>query len=411
MAEILFLAHRIPYPPDKGDKIRSWHMLKFLAARHRVHLGCFLDDEADRKHAGVFDDLCASRCLVALEPRRARVRALSGFLRAEPLTLPYYRDAALVRWINRLCATRRIDAALAFSSSMAPYLMIEDFARCRRMVDFVDVDSVKWLDYAARKKPPARWLYRREGQRLFAFERQAAGLADVASFVSAEEARLFCRLAPEVSSRVAVLSNGVDSRYFDPSLPAGAMVEIGKSAVVFTGAMDYWPNIEGVSWFAREVWPLLRSDHPDLTFHIVGAKPAPSVRALAELPGIYVTGAVPDVRPFLRAAQAVVCPLRIARGVQNKVLEAMAMAKPVIASPEALTGLDLALGQEALAASSPQDYRAALGTVLAGGRGLEIGRRARQRITRDFTWECALGGFEELLLPVLAEPARSRGVV
>ena len=410
MARILFLAHRIPYPPDKGDKIRSWHLLKFLAERHEVHLGCFIDEPLDRQHMPILEALCARTCFLDLAPRAARLRALTGLVRGQALTLPYYWDPRLAAWIDDTLATASFDALFAFSSSMAQYIVGPERACSRRVADFVDLDSAKWAAYADRTRGPMRWLYRREARRLLAFERQVAGSVDLTLLVTPEEARDFCALAPGAARRVASLGNGVDAAYFDPAgVPQRAFAD--APALVFTGAMDYWPNIDGVDWFARNAFPALRRAFPHLSFYIVGAKPAPRVRDLSKMPGIRVTGAVPDVRPYLAAADVVVCPLRVARGIQNKVLEAMAMARPVVATRDALCGIGAAAGDDILAATSADEFVSVISSLLKTGRGAAIGRRARQRVLNDFTWARALRAFEGLLLPETVEPSRGRGVV
>jgi len=398
VANLLYLVHRIPYPPNKGDKLRSYHILKHLASRHRVFLGTFADDPADLEHVAMLRELCADVCVVPLNARLARLRSISGFAANEPLTVSYYRDATLARWVDATLDGRRIDACVVFSSAMAQYL---DHTRAPRVVliDFVDVDSAKWTQYAAHHRWPLSWVYRREGARLLEFESAAAERATRAFFVTDAEAELFRQLAPGSASRVETIGNGVDTDHFSPSHPFASPFAAGTSTIVFTGAMDYWPNIDAVGWFASRVLPPLRALHPDVRFAIVGMRPAAAVRALAGK-HIIVTGVVPDVRPYLRHAAAVVAPLRVARGIQNKILEAMAMARPVVATEACAAGVDAADGKELLTARDEAGMVSALDSLLRNSAlANAMGNAARERVLARYTWDAQLARFESALAP------------
>ena len=331
MADILYLVHRLPYPPNKGDKVRSYHLLKHLAARHRVFLGTFIDDPEDEAYIEQVTAFCADLHIARLSPRLAKLRSLSGLLDNKALTLPYYRDAGLQAWVDKTLREQKIDAAIIFSSAMAQY--ISDPAQVRTIVDFVDVDSAKWTQYAPNHPWPLSWLYRREGERLLAFERQVAQAAEHSFFVTDNETALFLRSAPECNGRISPMSNGVDSDFFSPEHELPSPYRADEIPLVFTGAMDYWPNVDAVTWFVQDILPRLLPNWPTLRFYIVGRSPTSAVEALAG-ERVTVTGTVPDVRPYLKHAAAVVAPLRLARGIQNKVLEAMAMGMPVVASQE-----------------------------------------------------------------------------
>ncbi len=402
MRDLLFLAHRIPFPPDKGDKIRSWQMFRFLAARYRVHLGCFVDDPYDWRYTDELRAQCGECWIGGLDKRSAKLRSLAGLARGEALTLGYYRDRALARWVQGLVAGRGIDRVFAYSSSMAQYAMAPWTAGARRVFDFVDVDSDKWAQYAKGRGALAARVYGREARRLLAFERRAARAADATLFVSEAEAELFRRLAPESAGRVHAVRNGVDSAFFNPEGSYECPYPAGVRAIAFTGAMDYWANVDAVVWFAREILPLVRNERPDAAFWIVGANPAPEVRALAALPGITVAGRVPDVRPYLAHAAAVAAPLRLARGIQNKVLEAMSMAKPVIATPQAAEGIDATPGRELVVADGADGLAAATLAALAeagDGRARAMGARARALILAHYGWDSALAGLANVLEP------------
>lgn len=396
MATLLYLVHRMPYPPDKGDKVRSFHLLKHLVARHRVFVGTFIDDPADAVHMDALRALCAGLHVATLNPRRARVASLAGLVSRDALTLHYYRDAGLKRWVADTLAKEAIDAVIVFSSSMAQYA--QGLAGTPVLVDFVDVDSAKWTAYAAQHAWPRSWLYRREGELLLAYERKVAAAARRSFFSTDRETQLFLQLAPECAGEVEPMNNGVDAHFFAPAADRASPFAAGEIAIVFTGAMDYWPNVDAVCWFAREVLPTLQRRQPALRFHIVGRSPAPAVRALASS-GVVVTGTVPDVRPYLQHAAVVVAPLRLARGIQNKILEAMAMGRPVVASASCVAALSAQQGSEILAAEVAADYVRCIEQLLqAPDRAHAMGVAGRRRVQEGYTWAAHMSVFDRHLV-------------
>src|SRR3954453_6865188 len=409
MKDLLFLAHRIPYPPDKGDKIRAWNVLRHLAERYRVHLATFIDAPEDVASVPHLQTVCASVVWRKLSPRRARLRSLAGLLHGASLTQFYFRDRRLHDAVARLVAVHKPALVYVFSSSMASY--VPDLPGTRVILDICDVDSEKWRQYAETGSGPARAIYRREGRTLLALERRAAARAGAVLLVSRAEAKLFASLAPEAAARVHAVGNGVDLAYFDPSHEFPNPFD-DRPAIVFTGVMNYRPNVEAVLWFVEQVMPGLRaraaSYCPGLCLWIVGLNPSAAVLALAGA-DVRVTGRVPDVRPYLRHARVAVAPLQIGRGVQNKVLEAMAMGLPVVATPQAREGLDACQDDELLTATSPAEFAAAIGRVLdsspRGGPGSDIGAQARARIVGDYGWRASLAGLDRLLASMEAAPS------
>ncbi|MBI2381940.1 MAG: TIGR03087 family PEP-CTERM/XrtA system glycosyltransferase [Gammaproteobacteria bacterium] len=393
MSKLLFLAHRIPYPPNKGDKIRSYHLLKHLAARHRVYLGSFVDDEHDWQYRGEVEKLCAQVFLRPLNPRLAKLKSALGLLTGEALSLPYYRDAALRHWVAETLKREGMDRIVVYCSSMAQYVDGPAFAGCKRVLDLVDVDSDKWRQYAEKQSGPMAWVYGRESRALLKYERGIAARFDASLFVSAAEAALFRELAPEVDGKVSHYDNGVDTAYFDPALSFDNPYGPGGPVLVFTGAMDYWANVEAVSWFAENVFPRIRAARPDARFYIVGSKPTEAVRALGQQPGITVTGRVEDVRPYVRHAALAIAPLRIARGIQNKVLEALAMARTVLCTPAAAEGLQ---AESWLADCVHEDAEALAAAALArlDGRDNPAGR---DYVLRHYSWDSHLARVDHLL--------------
>jgi sugar transferase (PEP-CTERM/EpsH1 system associated) len=391
---LLLLIHRMPYPPNKGDKIRSYHLLKHLAQHYRVHLATFIDDEDDWQHVPLVQALCASSYFGKLNPLTGKLRSLSALASSRSLSFDYYRSGEMQAWVDQTMAAHKIDRVLVFSSPMAQYA--ENYPAARRVVDFCDVDSDKWRQYAGQKPWPMSWLYRREADTLLAYERHVAATCDASLFVSDPEAALFRTLAPESAAKIGYFNNGVDTDYFSPERAYERPYGAGERALVFTGAMDYWPNIDAVQWFANEIFPQLYAATPALRFYIVGARPSAAVTALGQLPGVTVTGTVPDVRPYIHHAEVTVAPLRIARGIQNKVLEAMAMARPMVVSPQALEGIDALPGTELLLADGAAAFISTLSSLVATPNAA-LGSAARSKVERQYSWPSNLARIEARL--------------
>ncbi|MCE4557550.1 TIGR03087 family PEP-CTERM/XrtA system glycosyltransferase [Pelomonas cellulosilytica] len=393
--KILYLVHRLPYPPNKGDKVRSYHLLRHLAARHEVHLGTFIDDPDDEQHLPRVQALCAGVHAARLNPRTAKLLSLRGLLSGEALSLPYYRDAGLQTWVDDVAARVRFDAVVVFSGVMAQYTT--GLEGVRTLVDFVDVDSAKWRDYAPEHAWPLSWLYRREFGRLLSFEQRVAEAADCSFLSTHKEVELFRQLSPGRRFDMEPLLNGVDAGFFTPDPARPNPFAAGELPLVFTGAMDYWPNVDAVTWFVADMLPALRERFPALRLHIVGRSPAPAVQALAS-GAVNVTGTVPDVRPYLQYAAAVVAPLRLARGIQNKVLEAMAMARPVVAAGSCVRAIAGRAVPGLLAAEDAAGYVEAVAGLLSDRNAADAaGRGAREFVLRDYSWDAHLASLDRHL--------------
>jgi sugar transferase (PEP-CTERM/EpsH1 system associated) len=384
--ELLFLCHRIPYPPNKGDKIRSWNILRHLAERFDVHLACFVDDPEDHQHEAAVRACCAESLFLPLARRPAAFRSTGGLVAGEALTLRYYRDGRLARWVDDLLSRRRLDRAFVFSSSMAQYVMGPPARGVRRVADLVDVDSEKWRQYAERRRWPARAIFGREGRLLLEFERRVGEEFAAVIFVSRQEAELFRRLTPAGTGQVFAVANGVDETYFSPAAAYLNPFPTAVCPIVFVGAMDYWPNVDAARWFATEILPRVPANGPPVGFYVVGANPTPEVTRLARLPGVTVTGRVADVRPFLAHAAAVVAPMRIARGIQNKILEGMAMGRVVVTTSQGLEGIDAEPGRHVRVADDAATFAAAVGMAIAGNDNATFGPRARAQIVARHVW-------------------------
>ena len=332
--EILFLAHRIPFPPDRGDKIRSHYILKALARLAPVHVGTFADDEQDHDPEAELA-LTAATYHIAHRTKPLAIAGLQALATRRPVSLPAFANADLHFFVRQTLTTRPIATIYAFSSQMAQYIPATFAGRV--VMDFVDVDSAKFEAYAAGAVQPLKTLYAREGRLLAAYEAEVARRADLSLLVTEEEAALFrSRLDPATRAAcdIRTLGNGIDCNKFSATFvnPAPELARTPGPHLLFTGQMDYPPNISAVVRFATRIMPTIREQLPEAQFHIVGRKPAPAVVALDGHAGTRVWGKVEDMRTWLTGADLVVAPLQIARGVQNKVLEAMAMGRPVLAS-------------------------------------------------------------------------------
>lgn len=397
MGDILFLAHRVPFPPDRGDKMRSYHLLRHLAGLARVHLATFADDAADLAHADALRPLLAGLHVEI----RTRSRSSAGFAAlagGRAVSVALFDSSTMRAAVDATLSAQDIDTIFAFSGQMAQY--VPSSGAPRFVMDFVDMDSAKFAAYAADGAGPMRWVNRREGRRLFDFERKVAARADVSLFVSEAEAALFRARSGLGVDRVQVLENGIDLDVYDPAAdfaPLGAARPGQGPLIVFTGQMDYRPNAEAVTQFATRSLPAIRAAVPTAHFAIVGRNPDAQIRGLADLPGVTVTGAVPDVRSWLVAADVVVAPLRLARGVQNKVLEAMAMARPLVVSPAAHEGIDATPGVHLVVADAADEADAVVGLLADPVRARTIAAAGRARIEARYGWPARLAGLAALV--------------
>lgn len=392
---LLLLVHRIPYPPNKGDKIRSFHLLKALSERYQVHLGCFYDDDFDRQYISTLAQWCETVCCLKLSKWQAMLTGLTGFIRAKAITLPYYYQRQMAAWVTQTQARYDIQKVLVYSSSMAQYADGAIFADLTRVIDFVDIDSDKWRQYAAKSSGIKKWFYQREARLLQQYELAICQRFDRSLFVSEDEASAFRQLlGPALQAKVLSLLNGVDTDYFSPDAPTTAPEpSLPENFIVFTGAMDYWANVDAVCWFCQHVWPVLRRHQPQLQFWIVGGNPTADVQALSQQSGVVVTGRVADVRPYLAAARFAIAPMLIARGIQNKVLEAMAMNKAVVCSSMAMEGINAPLNANAIVADGVEQFSKACLQLLA----VKPAPTNRQWILEHFTWPHTLAALPQLI--------------
>ncbi|MBX7481153.1 TIGR03087 family PEP-CTERM/XrtA system glycosyltransferase [Qipengyuania sp. 6D47A] len=387
MGEVLFLAHRVPFPPDRGDKIRSHHLLKALAKLGPVHVGTFGETKQDMAQRPELVTIAKTHALI----ERAKPLPLAGaeaLVKGRPVSLTAFDHEAMRRYVAKTLGNHRIETIFVFSGQMGQY--IPDRFAGRVVIDLCDVDSAKFEAYADAGQ--RRWLNRREGALLALEEERLARRADRLLLISENEVDLFrSRLSASTKADLYALGNGIDAQFFDPvQVGLQADLEEGEDPqLVFTGQMDYPPNIAAVGWMIENVMPTLRKTYPRARFHVVGRAPVQSIRDHHGENGVRVWGEVPDVRPFLKSADVVVAPLLIARGVQNKVLEAMAMAKPVVVTPGAATGIDAVDGVHfAIAEPEPAATLDRIEALLSDDeKRLGMGKAARQFVVERMNWD------------------------
>jgi sugar transferase (PEP-CTERM/EpsH1 system associated) len=395
MGGVLFLAHRVPFPPDRGDRIRSHHLLKGLARLGPVHVGCF--GAGDPLADAALAKLAASHC-IAPRTKPLPLAGIEAVLGGKPVSLTAFHSRQLEGWVRQTIARHHIGAIVVFSGQMGQYIPA-DFSG-RVVIDLCDVDSAKFASYAQGGERV--WLNAREARLLAAEEERLGQRADATILISEAEAALYrSRLRDPAKVNVQVIGNGIDAAFFDPAAvrPHPVLASAAGPHFVFTGQMDYRPNEQAALWVIEALLPMLRQHHPDAQFHIVGRNPTAKLMAHHGQPGVQVWGEVPDVRPFIAAAEAVLAPLLIARGVQNKVLEAMAMARPVVLTPDAATGIAAVDGEHWLVSPpDPEAMVARIAGLLSDPEApVRIGMAARRFVLDHHGWDAMLAPLGQLI--------------
>jgi sugar transferase (PEP-CTERM/EpsH1 system associated) len=408
MKNLLFLVHRIPFPPNKGDKIRSFNMLQQLSKNYNVFLAGFIDKDEDWDYVDELGQYCEEVYFRPVNRWRSLVSTAFSLIRRRSLSVGFYSDKALRHWVENVLHSHEFDAAIAFSSSMTQFLPYEMLEESVIVADFVDLDSDKWRQYAAETKWPLSSVYKYESKALAKWEMDTVELVDAVTLVSSAERELLFEHSGERLEKIKVVRNGVDTRFFDPTIELESPYEPRKRIAVFTGAMDYFANAQGVQRFAEEIWPEVKKNVPSAEFWIVGGNPGKDVEALQAVEGVVVTGYVDDIRPYLKHSNVVVVPLQLARGVQNKVLEALAMDLPVLATPQALQGLDGALPGSATSISDADIFSEEVCRALT----IEIPSRdggGREYVCRNYDWESNLAEIGHILADVAEDKVGASG--
>jgi len=398
---ILVIAHRLPYPPDKGEKIRSYHHLKYLAAHHKVWLATLIDDPNDWQHVGTLRALCQDFAVSGVNKTiglaRGGVRLLTGGTITEGYFSGREIQTALNNWKDRIV----FDAVLAFSSGTARYGL--DIPAKRRILEMCDVDSAKWAEMAESASQPKKTLLRIEAKRMSRREYDLACSYDLTTLASQGEVEAFKGViaahsanaanAQEITRRVRVIRNGVDLDQFRPS-----DTPPDPGVVGFVGTMDYPPNVDAVCWFVEDIWPRVRSQHKNARFLIVGRTPSAEVRWLANQPGVTVTGSVPDVREYLNKMEVFVAPLRQSHGIANKVVEALASGKAVVTGAKTAAAIGLVADRDARVADEETAIAESVSALLSDSdRRRALAQSARRFAEKEYRWDDRVREMEGLL--------------
>ncbi len=403
---ILFLTHRFPYPPNRGDRIRSFRLLEFMSKIAAVDLGTLCDETPSEEYVSVLKSYCQRTAFVPWRPYGRWIHAGLSLLTGSTMTEGLFSSSALRKQIRAWAADTAYDRVVVFCSSMYPYSRLPELKNIPLITDIVDVDSQKWFDYAAVstgvKGAFKRRIFETEGRRLRQKEIEIAQTSLRTLAVSEDEVKLYRSFCPEsVQEKIIPLSNGVDSDFFSPEAQYDK-ADVIPHRLVFVGAMDYRANLDGIEWFLDNVWEEVKERFPQMELDLVGSNPGEKAQSFAKTPGVNLIGRVDDVRPYIYRANAVVIPLRVARGIQNKTLEAMAMAKPVLASPMSLQGIDDSVTQYAWSCNEPQDWIDSLTQLFNQGvDDSEVQNRAlkgRQAIVDSYSWPARFARLSELIL-------------
>jgi sugar transferase (PEP-CTERM/EpsH1 system associated) len=396
---ILYLCHRVPYPPNKGDKIRAFNQLRAISALHTVDLFTLADQAEDLNHQAALREYCETVTIARVVPALARLRALRYLLTTGPLTIPYFFSTELQREVRKALSTRTYDRIFVYCSAMAQYVNIPEAQGIPVVVDLVDVDSDKWRQYSTYANFPHSFVYRREANSLRNYERMVCERAAAVVVTTEREAGLVREICPP--ARVHAIPNGVDRDYFNPS-PGGTTGAV--PTVSFTGDMSYFPNEQAVVFFAQQVLPLIRHEIPETRFLIVGRQPTRAVLSLQAIEGVEVTGFVQDVRPYLAQSQVSVAPFSIAAGIQNKVLEAMSYCLPVVATSRIARSLSASLAEVVEFGDTPQELASkVVGLLRDPERCRRVGIEGRLRVGAEYDWARSL----DRLIALLEDPTGS----
>ena len=397
---IFYICQRVPFPPDRGDKITTYNEIKHLARQHEVHVFCMADGVEDLANVTKVKDFAASIQAVAVSSFGAKWRAALALLTGEPLSVAAFSNRALHQAIRQAHARAPADLMIVYSCNVAQYAA--HFPDCRRIMQFADLDSLKWGQYAERHRRPMKWLYGLEQRRLLDYERRIAHSFDHSLVCTAVEKRDFGALIP--GAPVSLVANGVDLEYFQALHQPKV-----DGRMVFTGVMDYLPNIDAVEWFCTEIYPRVRQAVPQASFVICGSRPTDAVKNLAKISGVSVTGWVEDTRPHLDSAQVFVAPLRMARGVQNKVLEGLAMGLPCVTSMAAWSGTVIPQGEGIVASNDPAEFARQIVKLLTDTPYREqMALRARQSAEAHYTWQAQMDLLDGVIDQVVVAPVKLR---
>jgi len=376
--KILYLCHRFPFPPKRGGKIRPFNMIRHLANSHDVTVASLARSPEEAREGAGIASFCSRYVMAEVSNPIQVARMVARVPTVTPSSMGFFYSPVLARRVRDLLARDRYELIFVHCSSVAQY--VESVRGIPKILDFGDMDSQKWLEYARYKPFPLSTGYWLEGKKLEREEIRLARQFDMCTATTRAEWETLASYGNGFDSDW--FPNGVDSTFFAPT---GEPYD--PDTISFVGRMDYYPNQECMFDFCANVLPLLRERRPTIKLTIVGADPPPAVKKLGRLPGVTVTGSVPDVRPYVRGSALMVAPLNIARGTQNKILEAMAMGVPVVTSGVAAGGVDALEQEHFLVARTYQDYSAAVLRILEDPKERDrLARAGRDRVLRHHAW-------------------------
>jgi sugar transferase (PEP-CTERM/EpsH1 system associated) len=392
--KILYVCHRFPFPPKRGGKIRPFNMIRHLSASgHEVTVASLARSRDEASEGRGISSYCARFEMVEVNDSVQMARMVARLPTLTPSSMGYFYSPQLARRVRELLEEQRFDLIFVHCSSAAQY--VASARGVPKVLDFGDMDSQKWLEYARYKTFPFSAGYRLEGLKLEREEKRLARMFDLCTATTQAEWETLERYKLGVPSDW--FPNGVDADYFSPTPEP-----YDGDTLSFVGRMDYYPNQEGMFDFCANVLPRVQQRRPRTKLVIVGADPTPAVRKLGDLPGVTVTGSVPDVRPYVRASAAMVAPLNIARGTQNKILEAMAMGVPVVTSPAAAGGVDAAPGEHLLVAASHEEQTQAVLRVLDDRTERQrLAAAGRARMLSHHAWPSSMRRLDAILERVI----------
>jgi len=385
--KILFVCHRVPFPPNKGDKIRAFNIIKFLSEKHEIYLCSSYDERIDIQARNALRKLCKEVHIFYLNPFLSKLKAILSFLRNKPMSVGYFNSRGLKTKVEEILRKEKIDLVFAYSSPSAQYCIGK---KIRKIMDFVDCDSGKWEQYGRILPPPLSYLYRREHKQLRRYEKKIIEEFDSCIVITELERNEFAKFSD--TRKMQVILNGVDAGYFKPNYSNN------PSRIIFTGAMDYYANVDSVVYFANRIFPRIKKDFPEVEFYIVGPRPVSEIRKLAGLDGVFIKGFVNDIRSvYDNASIAVVPSFRIAQGLQNKILEAMACGLAVVTTTKAVSCLKVKSGIEVLIADDDSDFAEKVVRLLKDkSLCLDIGKRARIYVEQYHNWQKNLSKLDNL---------------
>ena len=393
--KILYVCHRFPFPPKRGGKIRPFNMIRHLSQNHQVTVCSLARSEAEAEEGRGIAPHCERFEMGVVSNPVQMLRMVARLPTTVPSSMGYFYSPDLAAKVNALLASERFDLIFVHCSSVAQYVShVRDIPK---ILDFGDMDSQKWLEYVNYKPFPLKAGYWLEGSKMEREEKRLARLFNMCTATTRAEWETLESYSTGVSTDW--FPNGVDADFFRPDGEG-----YDPDTISFIGRMDYYPNQEAMFRFCEQIWPLLRAKRPEMKLLIVGADPIPAVIKLGELPGVTVTGSVPDVRPYILRSAAMVAPLNIARGTQNKILEAMAMGVPVVSSRIAAGGVD-ALGEEHfLVADTPMQYAdAILRLVEQPAERERLSRAGRERMLSHHAWPRSMERLDGIIERCLTE--------